>query len=127
MLAGLRRADRDGGARFAPEHSFNRDARLRYDSSPVIDVFVIAKVAAACGLRTVRVGKPRGTRNGGLSAWNAAMRCNLTALGRGRRHSDGANDNWSGERYFGEPSYPTPECTGHSAREDWRRRNGVRR
>ena len=44
MLAGLRRADRDGGARFAPEHSSNIDARLRYDSSPVMPPPV------ACGL-----------------------------------------------------------------------------
>src|SRR5260370_12557324 len=80
MLAGLRGADRDGGARFAPEHSSNIDARLRYDSSPVIDVFVIAKVAATCGLRTVRVGKPRGTRNGGASALKASSGSNFSAL-----------------------------------------------
>src|SRR5260370_14528765 len=79
MLAGLRGADRDGGARFAPEHSSNIDARLRYDSSPVVDVFVIAKVAATCGLRTVRVGKPRGTRNGGPSALEPALPLKLSA------------------------------------------------
>ena len=50
-------------ARFAPERSFHRDARLRYDSSPVIDVFVIAKVAAACGLRTVTGGFPPTVRS----------------------------------------------------------------
>src|SRR5258708_31459893 len=125
MLAGLRRADRDGGARFAPEHSSNIDARLRYDSSPVVDVFVIAKVAATCGLRTVRVGKPRGTRNGGLSAWNAAMRCNLTALCRGRRHSDRAKDKFSGGRHFFEHSHPSPEFTRPSAPEKCPRRHSA--
>lgn len=74
----------------------------RYDSSPVVDVLIVAEVATACGLRTVRVGKPGGARDGGLSAWAAPVYCGFMAPGGSRRHGSGADNNGSGKRYFDE-------------------------
>jgi hypothetical protein len=74
----------------------------RYAASPVVDVLIVAEAATACGRRTVGVGKPRGARDGGLSARIAPVHCSSMAPGGSRRHGGGADNNGSGKRYFDE-------------------------
>src|SRR5262249_56250962 len=74
----------------------------RYAASPVVDVLIVAEAATACGRRAVGVGKPRGARDGGLSARIAPVHCSFMAPGGSRRHGGGADNNDSGKRYFDE-------------------------
>src|SRR5438876_11499363 len=61
-------------------------------------MLIVARVTAAGGFRTVRIGKRGGARNDSLSVWAAPRDCNFTALRRSRCRNGGAKNNCNGKR-----------------------------